>query len=252
MYVKKNRINFADFSRRCNFASRGFVSEYLSGKKRLSSDSLQKIKKALKLQRPYPRIFELLVLLDQEELRSRYQTEAKLLNKLCEARSLISKPVSLTKANSKSLISNETLIQVFAASGTIEEGSSFDDLLQRTKLSTKDVEQSIEILIKNNILKISEGRYLPVAPQIDLDGLCAKTGFPDLITNVSKKIAKNANTISANKSNHLFYSAFSLSRSEVFKFKKDLKEAVFEVLDNYQKDEGDIVVEQVFLGAWHN
>lgn len=249
-YQKKGKANLSDFSRRAGFSSRSYLSEYLSGKKGLSRDGIQRIVSSLKLPRNYLRIFELLVMREQPELRSRGATTESLEQKLLETKELIqslSAGASRVR-NPRRFYAKTSLLEVFASLGTSKNGAAFAEILHRCKLKPEVVQEALVTLLQEGAAIKKEGRYFAAAAQLDFLGLSANEGLAEVIQEVCERTRNDAARIIDESSNLVLYTTLSVNRSRRAEFKRRLREAVVEILDQFQADDGD-AVEKLFIAS---
>lgn len=247
-YRKKGKVNLADFSRRAGFSSRSFLSEYLAGKKGLSRDSVNQLKITLKLPKPYSDIFSLLVRKDQpelftnkmspEEIRQQVSYIKLALQRQMDARSQVKDP--------HRLLSKPTLFRVFAALGTEEEGASLAEISQRSRMSPESLSDPLNFLMEEGAVVSQNGRFYVRSSQMDFLSLSDAGKLADLTKTLCTQIRTEANEIASENKNNIFYTAFSTQSHFLPEIKEKLREAIFNVLDQYQDDRGDCVHE-VFL-----
>ncbi|MCB0408401.1 MAG: hypothetical protein KDD34_09370 [Bdellovibrionales bacterium] len=244
-YKNKGRVNISDFSRRAGFLSRSFVGEYLSGKKGLSVDALKRIKAALKLPRDYIRFFELLVYLEQPELRPRYLTTEKVLESIEQIKLQLLKKVS-QPSEIKKLIQRPIALQIYAAMGSVTDGATLEEICFRSRVKKSITEEVLSLFIQHNLVEIKNEKYFPIASRLDYFNVTEPEGLAKMIEQVCLDIKWNAADIISDPGGNLFYTAFSMSRSRRMEFRRELRELIFDLIDRYQEEPGDYV-QKVFF-----
>lgn len=245
-YQKKGRVNLADFSRKAGFSSRSFLTEYLSGKKKLSKESLRQVKSALTLTKPYMQFFTLLVFKDQPELST--QTPAEIEASLETLKKNLQQQES-TKgliSDARKIVRKKDLFRIYAALGTEAEGANISEILTRTGMKLNDVQGGLQTLLEENVVVYQNQRFYARANQVDFLGFSDKEALSTLVKDVCEDFKSQASAITAEDRNFVFYSAFSVQSQQLPLFKKKLREALYSVLDEFQCDGGD-QVHQVFL-----
>lgn len=245
-YQKKGRVNLADFSRKAGFSSRSFLTEYLSGKKKLSKESLRQIKTALVLPKPYMQLFALLVWQDQPELatQSAAEVEATL-----EKHKTNLKQQETTKSlvtDTRRIVRKKDLFRLYAALGTEADGASLSEIITRTGMKLSEIQEGLQTLLEENVVVYENQRFYARANQVDFLGFSDKDALSTLLKDVCEDFKSQATSITAEDRNFVFYSAFSVQSQQLPLFKKKLREALYSVLDEFQCDGGD-KVHQVFL-----
>jgi transcriptional regulator with XRE-family HTH domain len=245
-YRRQGKVNIADFSRRAGFTSRSYLSEYLSGKKALSRESLQKIKTALKIPKQYVKIFILLVAKDQPGLFP--ETPENIPAKM-EAlkKAAYQQDAALSKIeDSDKIVCKRNLFRIYAGLGSEAQGASLAEISERTGLHLSEVNEGLQLLLQKNIVVLKNQRYYAISNQVDFLKIGVNQSFSLLVKDMASEIRMNAETILAQNENFLFYSAFSLQKHELPIFKEKLRDAIYGVMDQFQKDDGNHV-QQVFL-----
>lgn len=242
----ETNLSQSAFSKKAGFSSRSFLSEYLSGKKKLSFDSFQKIKSALWLGREYKEYFSLLVQLEQPELFNSVKIETSDLNRF--AQKLEQKNEALTKIGKTSrFIGTPDVFRVFASLGCEQLGSSYAEINERAKLSSVRLKLAIDIMMREGLIKLREGRFFPVTSQIDILHLKDKE-LVSLTKSVCSEISNDAEHMINENGSLLFYSCVSIDAIRSREFKEKIREALYQVFDIYQDDKGT-EVRQVFVSV---
>lgn len=248
-YKKSDRINLSDFSRRAGFSSRSYISEILSDKKGLSRDALLRIRTTLKLPKPLLEILDLLAYLNTPALRPPQIPEAEVSKRLATARSKLhslgrEKPAA--KRRDSSFVRSTTLYQVYAGLGSLTKGADLATIIARTRLSEVDVKASLAQLLKNGIISQKDAIYFATESQIDNFGLQARDGLSALVSEACGNIRLNRTKIIDTPGNLVFYTAFSMDCDRSTQLKERLREAIFQVFDEFQNDDGDCVKQMMF------
>lgn len=248
-FPTKGKINRADFSRRAGFRSRSYLSELLKGKKGLSREALTAIQKQLRVPREHKRLLRLLAYRTNPRLAPKPFTIADLENEILKLRKHIRKTTSVKPGTPNTDVLQPEVFQVYAALGTEERGKSFYDMQQATRLSGESLKKILAVLEKNGAAESLEGHYRPVTHTVDFLNIKEKQQFSHLIGRVCADISRERLRLVTDDSNYLFYTALSIRSSRVRALKERLREVIFEVLDEYQDDEGDRV-EQLFVALY--
>lgn len=239
-------LSVAEFSRHCGFTSRSFLSEYLSGKKKLSKDSLRAIARALELPKNGKDYFLALVAQDQPELGILNPE-----NVLSEIKRLRASPWNDTEDIKKrrpyagKVVSKKKCFLVYAALGTATLGASLDEIKKRCHLSEVEVLRNLETLLTAGLVTEKKNRYFAneaAADFLNFDG----SELSDLLKEVGTEMIRVPADFIEDANNTVVFSAFSIDAKRIPKFKKELMDAIYSVMDKYQNDAGDSV-QQVFV-----
>lgn len=246
-FAGKRPLTTADISRRAGFSSRSFISEYLSGKKKLSKESVRALSGAFKLPKEYKQFFQYLIALDQPDLKLFFKPIT--LKELESCKRKIQQLATLDESavGINAVIAKKNCFLVFAALGTEDEGASLDEILLKLKLSEAEVRSAIKFLEDAGLTHFANNRFFPKSTAFDLLNFTSPE-LSLLVKDLASEIKSEAETIVNNKQNLLVYSAFTISRSNLTKFRERLREAAYEIMDEFQDDSGDSV-HQVFICA---
>lgn len=243
----KRPLTTADISRRAGFSSRSFISEYLSGKKKLSKESVRALSSALKLPKEYKQFFQYLVAIDQPDLK--LFSKPITIKELDRCKRKIQQLATLddSTAGVNAVIAKKNCFLVFAALGTEDDGASLADILQKVRLSETEVRTSLKFLEEGGLTILKNNRFYPKSAAFDLLNFTSPE-LSFLVKDLALEIKAESEAIVNNKQNLLVYSAFSLNRSNLGKFRERLREAAYDIMDEFQDDAGDCV-HQVFICA---
>lgn len=248
-YHKRGKINLADFSRRAGFASRSYLSELLTGKKGLSRDALVRIRSALKLPKPFLTMLEIHAFQEHSDWRpanwSAKTTADRLEQTVSQLKALPFKAPS--PKMDASYVRNAILYRVYAGLGSLEAGASLAEIVGRTGLSPATVQSCLNKMTAFQIVSERSGRFFVQSSQLDLFGLDSRDGLSELVSEVCRDVRSDRDKIIDDAANTIFYTAFSTDEARLPALKKRLNAAIFEVLDEFQVDDGDCVRQMFFV-----
>lgn len=246
-YNRQGRINLADFSRRAGFSSRSYVSELMAGKKGLSKDSIRRMREALRLPKNLGALMELLALRENPKLARSEASLKELELRITELRRKISEGTKPPPVRSvERMFSQPKVLQVFAALGSPSKGASRTQIAGRTGLNQASIGSALKILLSEGAAFEKDSKYYCTQNQIDLFGLKSKDGLKTLVTQACAEVQRKSESLLASRSNLMFYTTLSVDSHRLPSFRQHLKEAIYEVLDRYQNDEGDCVMQVLF------
>ncbi|KYG60959.1 hypothetical protein AZI86_18755 [Bdellovibrio bacteriovorus] len=239
-------ISVAEFSRHCGFSSRSFLSEYLSGKKKLSKESLRSIRHALNIPKMAQEYFALLVGQEQPELSplSQDKIAVEILRLRKSFKTGNRTPRTLGPLLGK-VVSKKKCFLVYASLGDQEQGASLEDILKRSKLSKVEALRNIEILETSGLVTEKKGRYFANETAVDMLNFTGKE-LGTLVGELGREIATSPAEFTDNPNNLVLYSVFSVETRQLAAFKERLRDAVYKVMDEFQSENGNST-QQVFI-----
>ncbi len=247
-YAKKGKVNLSHFSKISGFSSRSYLSEVLNGKKGLSRDTLVKIKRGIKLPRLYKKLFENLVFLEDKTLRPTRATKANIQSQIKNILQEISNESTIQKIpNKKNIVGKVETFRVFASLGSSAKGADLSTIKRRSKLDEKTVLKALSLLKNEGLIKNDDNRFYCINTKVDFLNLDTDQGIKDLTEEVCRDILCKADSLFADKKNISFFTSFSIARSDRDIAQKEIQEAIFDILDKYQADDGDDVQNLFFV-----
>lgn len=230
-------------SRRCGFSSRSFLVEYLKGKKKLSQESVRSIRKALKLSREYKELFQLLVMLDQPELSSAEpESLRREINRVQNLILVTARYEGAGRSSISPVMVKRDCYRVYAALGTAGGGASLSEILLRSQVSERSARLALKALLESGIVSQSEERFYPKAAVLDFFNFSSPE-LEALLVELTSEIRTQASSYVRDPHNLMVYSAFSIDIKNISKFRARLREAIFDVIDEFQDDTGGRVHE---------
>jgi hypothetical protein len=242
---KSGKVNLSEFSRHAGFSSRSFLSEYLAGRKGLSADSLQRIKSGLSLPRHYGLYFQLLVLREQPELSRQRNLNPEVELKALKQR-MANGPALHPKLNhAKPVISKRQALRVYASLGSTESGASVFEIVNKTGLDMKTVQDSLELLVKQGLVEFKQNRFFAEESKLDFFDF-SESELATLTKDITGEIGRQASDLTQSAEDLVFYSVLSVNKADLPELKEKLRSAVISVMDEFQRDEGN-ATEQIFV-----
>lgn len=245
--IYKKRINYSDFSRKCGFASRSFLIDFINGKKGLSFDSYRKIKLALRLPKEYSHFFDILVSIDFPHCaKPGFNMDIAENEKISIIRRIQEGQKNNFKKSAQKF-SSPFLFSVYAALGSREKGASIIEISKKTNLTLSYIYKALDLLIKESLVVSKDNRFY--ATEDDLDFFNEKLSPVTqelLIDNILKEIKTNQKKIWSTPTDTLFFTSFPIDHSKVKYLKQELIETINQLIEKYASDDGDSI-HQIFL-----
>lgn len=190
---------------------------------------MKKIKSALKIPKPYKDYFTLLVMVDQPELNEKRATDPLTASNVLRA-SLSRQESALQQIKRTAIVPKRDLFRVYAALGAEEEGAKFEEILSRTKMEHDIVLKALQSLMDLHAVEYRNLRFYPKTAKIDF--LQFQSNELSILTqDICSEISNEIDDIIKTDHSFIFYSAFSVRKHELPRFKESLREAIFSVLD---------------------
>jgi uncharacterized protein (TIGR02147 family) len=249
MEKERGRGFQAQVSRNAGFASRSYLTEVLKGKKGLSRDSMIRLKSALKISGPVSKYFEYLVYSDLPQLQTKPLSAEELRKRVSTLRKELSRYRRHSDTLAKPHLRRPEVFQIYAALGAEEIGATTSEIMLKTGLSEKAVTQGLGDLLSAKAVSSAQNKFFAVQSKADAIGGHEAGAVAEMVQKVCGNIKKRAQQMAADEKSLNVYSAFSVRREKALELKAKLEKALFEVLDEYQDDEGECV-EQVFLSLF--
>lgn len=242
-------LNFSDFSRAAN-CTRAFTNQVLSNKRRLTAKSVYTFEQAFKLPSNAKKIFRLLVAKEEVDLfpemdRSNLENQIRKLQMSIENKSRKDYSEADYTQIDQNLEITHQAISIFAACGDHDNGSTLDQLYQRTRLAENVLIKNIDILVKMNLLEKKGDLYFPINLHIYL-----QTKTSSELLNIVFKTAVNAATARlghvTDEANEFFFaSQFCINESHLPALKRELRETILKFVDDSLVSNGDRVAKVV-------
>lgn len=247
----KVRPNFAEFARKADLSSRGFVSDVISGKKKITEKSLKNFKKGLGLTGKWIQLFEHLVFLSEASLRPENMSQDDCSKKLVKIKNhLQAKLISNSLSPSATIITSSMIYEIFAALGSVTEGASLSEIVKRTGLDPLKTKESLHHLLQCGVISLVNERYLAKAGHLSLEELGSDLSFKNAYLESLQEIKSRAAEMEKHN-DHLFYhAALSIDRSKIHSLKASLRQALYEWIEENQYDEGDTIL-RITLASWY-
>ena len=244
IYLSIFNYSLADFARASGFG-RGFPSEVISGKRRLTAKSGHAFERALKLPIPAKKLFRLLVVLEESDFypdmdRDNLPQEIARLRRHPWKRVRTEKPESALGLKHKVLDKKAQII--YAAAGDFLKGATFKEIKARTGLSDKEILHKTIELESHGLIEINDS--INVVPK-ELHLFLKTCNQSELLIESFKESAELAvqhvTSLKKDSSEFFFSSSFCIDEEKMPKLKQELRETILKYIDNSIDSSGDRV-----------
>lgn len=150
-------LNWSRLGRAAGFTSRSYLSEMISGKKRMNPISLRKISGALRLTGPSRLFFEIIASADEASNDTPLPLKAESLRKKALARLALNGGTAERRRDS--LFHSRDAMLVLASLGSTESGATIQEIISRSKLSSNACTRALERATAAGLARKSGERY---------------------------------------------------------------------------------------------
>ncbi len=241
--VRVRPLTYAAIARRAGFSSRSFPRDVILGTKKLSSNSLYPMIKGLGIKDELAELFKHLVYLEQPETRINVKSTPEIERVIKNLKSRILKTKIMSQGDDPYGFDFFPLI--YAACGTIEDGASFDEIKSKTKIERHIIENTMNELLKRNIVTRTENRFYPTDPHLLFQEMVEGESFRNFFAFISSRAAFEAREDFSSPAKLFFTSCFSVEKKKMPQFKSELRSLILKFVDEQENPKGDHVASLV-------
>lgn len=255
-YILIKDIKLSDFARLVG-CTRGFPSDILKGRRRLTAKSYYSFEKALKLPLPYKKMFQLLVAKEEPDIFAHIidmQTIDIKIESLKQNRISQKNHSTFVQNNENDLafqkiLNNPHTMSVVAAAGDPESGATLQQIQQRTRLTDHNLNKTLNDLREYGLLKQVHDRYYPQDLHLFFQTKNTSEMLSKFFHQAMRSAEKRLSQINDQSSEMFFVSEFCIQENQMPQFKKELKGLVLKFIDDSIAAEGTRVAK--LLTALH-
>lgn len=241
--VKKvKKFGYSDIARFGGFSARSFPRDVVNGTKRLTLISLPKFVKGLQLTGEISEYFRVLVEIEHKDCRTKHLDLLKLEEIRQRLKERILSRQDDTKTTKDSAFNVSSLPEVYAALGSLDKGASIKEIIERTTLSSFDIEAALQQMLKEGIAVRKKSRYFVHKAHLNLEGLKQSEIFKKHFVWSSERSSRMARVGLDSDSKLFLSSAFSVDQKDLPKLKEELRTVLLKFVDNSEKADGNKVV----------
>lgn len=238
-------FSYQVFAKRSGYSTKSYISEVISGKKKLSLSSVDKFSKGLALNLTWKDYLETLVRIDLSvstlDRKHLIQKLDKLKNKLNLKNK--SRNISESLSQTQKLLLSPLFPEVYASLGDSIHGSDLTTIEKRTKLEKPEIKNILIELVNAQIVRTEGDRYIVNTDAIDFSFIDTPEYFKaDFFRSLDK--ARNRFINQSNSNNSLFMTqTFSVQSNDLPELRKKLESVIFEFSQNSENSNGDTVAD---------
>lgn len=249
LYLEERNLTYSTFARATG-NHRGFPSDVILGRRRLSHQSSLKFEKALKIPPRGKKFFRALVALEEQDLfpemnRSQLQ---ELIQDLRE------KPWSSnhrevdesTQKVSSEILCEPQILSIIAAAGSPGRGANFSLIQKRTNIDEVRLKFLMDQLVDQKVLILnSKNSYEPQ----ELHLFIKTSEQSQLLKSSFKKLSQVAHHRLAsrkkNSNDFFFHSHFLVKKKQLPHLKSEMRALLLKYIDDQIEEDGDCVVQML-------
>lgn len=239
------KFGYSDIARRGGFSSRSFPRDVLTGSKRLTLNSVEKMIRGLQLPPNLAGYFKSLVELEHEDCRPQAWSAEAVRKKLAKQKERLSSKGRFQVEGADAVFSISNVPEVYAALGSVEHGSHLNEITARTGLPERLILDALDKMIELKMVNKKRFRFYPTKEHISLEGLKKS----DVFKHHFRKCCERASEAAKQKfdsDEHLFLSsAFSINKHDLPKLKEELRNLLLTYVDSTEKENGNAVINLV-------
>lgn len=238
-------MTLSELAQKAGFSSKGFISDLLAGRKRLTAKALPKLIAGLGLSKRLGSYFELLAMLEEPELRSPGVSEEEIrlrLERLRRAfRDREENSSTPRMAKAKEGIYRHAVYKTYAALGSAEKGASIGEARSRSGLNEANLREALDLLLSLQLIREENGRFYAELGNIEAFGLGETSRFQEVMATATAALAQKIQKLHQRPEDFFFYASFALDPEREAQLKLKLQELLSSFVDEHQNEDGALV-----------
>ncbi len=246
------KFSYAMFARRAGFAARGFAKDVMTGKKRLTNNSLRRVIKGLDLTEELAEFFSYHVASQEPDVEFRNLSKPKIKLLLTKQRHRFHLAISSLSVHSdikpRSALSpfrNLCAPKVYAALGDLNAGANIQEIKRRTSFTLPEVKNALHDLITIGMVEeIPLRHYRATIHDVYIQEQESASAFKQYYTDLIGRKSVEARSADFNDPNKLYWlSHASVKTQDLPKFKRDLRDLLKHYVETIEDSSGDKIVD---------
>lgn len=242
---KSKRFGYSHIARFGGFKARSFPRDVVSGKKRITLNSLPKFIKGLGLTSDLAEYFRILVEIDEVDCRTRNGDLAKLMKMKSnvEKRIASKQSIQLTDGQDRNFI-HSSIPKIYASLGSLDVGVHIESILKKTSLPESEVHRCLEFMVQQKLVRKSKAKYFPTENHLNFQNLKSDIFKKHFVNTAEESIVMSKKHIQSEEKLFLS-SSFSVNKAELPKLKEELRSLLLKYIDSSENSDGDRVINLV-------
>lgn len=248
--TRPRKMSFAEFARKCDFASKSYIHDVIAGRKRLTPNAFEKVIAGLKLTSIWTDYFKCLVGAEESDFHISKKNEIFFLtrqNKLRDQiqRSLSVRTISTADTKAQEVFLTTNFPEIYASLGEVNVGTTMEGIIRRSRLPASSIQKALKDFESIGLIKFDSVncRYIPLAVGLESYGLKNADIFRhDFFASLEK--AKCRFPRQAVSGEALFMTqSMSVASSELSKFRQQLSDLIETFAVQTESSDGDCIAE---------
>lgn len=247
-YISIRKMKLSDFARAAG-CTRGFPSDILIGRRRLTSKSYPSFEQAFKLPTHQKKLFQLLVAKEEPDIFTHIDPstiDAKI-KTIKESSAEKSRRATLTAdpANPdffNRVLENPFAMTVLSSTGDPETGATRQQIQHRTRLPDTVLDKLLTHLQECRLLRFENDRFFTQNMHLFFQVNSTSETLYRLFSQATKTAEKRLANINEGTDEFFFTSQFCIQENQMPHFKQELKDLILKFIDDSISSDGNRVV----------
>lgn len=238
-------MTLSELAQKAGFSSKGFISDLLAGRKRLTARVLPKLIAGLGLSKRLGSYFELLAMLEEAELRPAGLSEEEIhlrlerLRRVFRDREANARAPRMAKAEEG--IYRHAVYKTYASLGSVEKGASLQEARSRSGLTEAALREALNLLLSLQLVREENGRFYAELGNIEAFGLSETSRFQEVMATATGALAQKIQKLHQRPEDFFFYASFALEPEKEAHLKLKLQELLSSFVDEHQNEDASLV-----------
>lgn len=231
-------FSFQYLAKQCHFSSKSFLKDVMDGKKSLSLQSSYQLIEGLPLKGLTGKYFLALVA-SEEGFRTSNKKDPK--NQIAELKEKLLRQLEAPRLAKE----GDELFQffhwpyVYAALGDQKKGSSFEEILEKTKLHPSAVQTTLKKLIEMKMVIPKKNRFIASSNSAFIEGLDQSEFFKKFYRQALSKLSDNVDRNFQSRDSLFYNMVFSVDPNQAPELAQELAELLDRYTEQAEKSTGD-------------
>ncbi|MBL7542874.1 MAG: hypothetical protein JNL11_03615 [Bdellovibrionaceae bacterium] len=239
----KKSYGYASLARAAGFAARSYPRDVILGKRDITAASITRFSKAMNLSGEAARCFHILVCQDRPELFDSSLGDS-IKSSLAKSKAKLAQYIENRNQSSVRIYHQNSWPLVYASLGTVDEGASLEDVCHRTRFPSYTCRQILKEMIVQELVSFDseKRRYFAKNSHLMYQNLGGNSGFKNFYLNSLHRAEVKSRKDFLRKDRLFFASAISVKKSQVIKYRTQLRDLLDSFAESVESPEGDEVV----------
>ncbi len=229
-------FSYEKLARRAGFASKSFAKDVGAGRKRLTPRSLPKMILGLGLHGAEKTLLQHLVGIEEDGNSEAVQ---KKLEKTRQKLRNLGLKKALKETAADVVYQSLATLQVFTALGDFNVGATKEEILDRTSLSVKEIEETLETLSSEGLVTIQNDRFCACDDHVTFRNLADHLNFKKIFRQALNLARSQAEMDFASREKLFLQSTFPVQKENLAQLKQRLRDTIEEFVQEASDSPGN-------------